>query len=126
MNGSNHEKTATVLRTAGATMLKLASERDAATARAEAAEAKLAAVQQRLEAEKLASEMHQKGLNTDLAYDELVLEIEKEASAGKLPVIKEAVKMAAPNMGTHIGSINHDEARGGNSDLERFIVGDVG
>lgn len=125
MSASEKEKTATVLRTAALELRKLASERDAALQKQAEAEARLGQVQQRLEVEKIAMEMHEKGLNTDIPFPDLVLEIEKEAEAGKLPVMREAVKMAAPNMGLHIGSINHDEARGGHSELEQFLVGGI-
>lgn len=121
------EKIARVLADASSTLLKVASERDGALARNAELEAKLAHATTRLEAEKLAAEMHGKGLRTDVDFGELVSDLEKEASAGRLPVIQEAVKMAAPNMSNGF-QIDHDEARGTatGSDFERFIVGEVG
>ena len=71
-------------------------------------------------------EMHEKGLRHDKEFPDLVDDLEKAASEGKLPVIMEAVKMAAPNMGNHF-SINNDEAAGiGMSDFEAYLVGNVG
>lgn len=127
-------KVAALLRDARETVIKVAGERDSAlqlaeqeTARADAAEEKLAAVLTRLEAEKLAFEMHEKGLNRDVSMSDLIADIEKRAAEGKLPVIREAVKMAAPSMGQHIGSISNDESRGsGMSDFEAYLVGGVG
>ena len=87
---------------------------------------KLSSVETRLMCEKVAAEMHEKGLRHDTEFPELVDDLEKAASEGRLPVIMEAVKMAAPNMGSHF-SINHDEASaGGMSDFEAYLVGSVG
>jgi hypothetical protein len=120
------EKIAQVLADASSTLLKVASERDEALQRNAELEAKLAQASTRLEAEKLAAEMHEKGLATDQEFGELVADIEKAASEGELPVVQKAVKLAAPNMGGQF-HINHDEARGtGSTDFERFIVGEVG
>lgn len=78
------------------------------------------------EARKLASAMHEKGLNRDVEFEELVTDLEKAASAGRLPAIQEAVNMVAPNMG-FTGSLTHDDVQGGGSNaLESFILGDVG
>lgn len=120
------EKIARVLADASSTLVKVAGERDAVLQENAQLRAKLAHVTTRLEAEKLAAEMHEKGLYADKDFGELVSDIEKEASAGRLPVIQEAVKMAAPNMSSSF-QISHDESRGADgSDLERFIVGEVG
>jgi len=123
---TEQEKIAHVFRTAAATLRTVTGERDQALAKVAEQGAQLEQIKNRLEAEKLASEMHQKGLNSDVEFNDLVLDIEKRAAAGDLTMLQEAVKMAAPNMGQSIGSINHDEARGGSSDFERYLVGDVG
>ena len=120
------EKIAKVLADASSTLVKVASERDSAVKENTQLKAKLAHITQRLEVEKLAAQMHDKGLHSDMDFEQLVSDLEKEASEGRLPVIQEAVKMSAPNMGRSF-HINHDEARGtGGSDFERFIVGQVG
>lgn len=118
------QKVAQVLADARDTLRQVTAERDAAVGRASDAETKLAHVAQRLEVEKTAAIMVDKGLRADI--DELIPELMKEAEAGRLPVIQEAVKMAAPVSGSF--HINHDEARGGSdaSDLERYLVGEVG
>ena len=123
---NEREKAAQVLADASSTLLKVASERDSAMERCAELEAKLAQVSTRLEAEKLAAEMHEKGLAQDKEFPELVADIEKAASAGKLPVWQEAVKLAAPQQSGGF-SINHDESRGtAGTELERYIVGEVG
>lgn len=120
------EKIAQVLADASSTLLKVASERDAALKHAAELSAKLGHVTRRLEAEKLAAQMHEKGLYADKDFGELVADIEKDASEGRLQVIQEAVKMAAPNMSRSF-HINHEESHGAiGSDLVRFIVGEVG
>lgn len=124
---AENEKVAQVLQAAGEALEKVAAERDQVATENASLRERLNQIETRLEAEKIASEMHEKGLRVDVAFDDLVGEIEKSASEGKLPVIREAVKMAAPNMGHRIGNINHDEHHGvASSDLEAFLVGNVG
>lgn len=124
---AERDKVAQVLQDASNTLKKVASERDAAMEYASELEVKLAQVSTRLEAEKLAAEMHDKGLAQDQEFGELVADIEKAASEGELPAVRRAIKLAAPNMGGQF-HINHDEARGAltGSEFERFIVGEVG
>ena len=120
------QKIARVLADAGHTLRKVASERDEAIAENQQLREKLSSVETRLMCEKVAAEMHEKGLRHDTEFPELVDDLEKAASERRLPVIMEAVKMAAPNMGSHF-SINHDEASGGGmSDFEAYLVGSVG
>lgn len=122
----NQQKIAQVLADAGQTLRKVASERDGALVENVQLRQKLASVKTRLMCEKVAAEMHEKGLRHDTEFPELVDDLEKAASEGRLPVIMEAVKMAAPNMGNHF-SINHDESSGdGMSDFEAYLVGNVG
>lgn len=120
------EKIARVLADAGQTLRKVAAERDEKVVENAQLREKLSSVETRLMCEKVAAEMHEKGLRHDTEFPELVDDLEKAASEGRLPVIMEAVKMAAPNMGSHF-SINSDEAAGvGMSDLESYLVGNVG
>ena len=126
MPKTENEKIAEVLADAGQTLRKVASERDGALEENRQLKQKLASVETRLTCEKVAAEMHEKGLRQDTEFPDLVDDLEKAASEGRLPVIMEAVKMAAPNMGNHF-SINNDEASGtGMSDLEAYLVGNVG
>jgi soluble cytochrome b562 len=96
-------------------------------------EEKLASKERRDRVEKLASEMHRKGLELDTDVETLADRLEKTASAGKLDAVEQAVDMVGPDMGAKIGRAshnpNHDDAgdsSGSANDLERFIVGDVG
>jgi hypothetical protein len=103
------------------------SERDTLAEENSQLREKLSSVKTRLEAEKLAAEMHEKGLNMDKEFADLVDDLEKDAQDGRLPVIQEAVKMAAPNMGSRIASINNDEtSTSGDHDLVKYLVGSVG
>lgn len=122
-----NQKIAQVLADAGTTLRKVAHERDTLAEENHELKQKLAGVQLRLTCEKIASEMHGKGLRADVEFSDLVDDLEKAASTGRLPAIVEAVKMAAPDMGGHF-SINNDEASGGKnmSDLEAFLIGNVG
>lgn len=121
-----NEKIAEVLADAGHTLRKVASERDTLAEENQQLKRKLAGVERRLFCEKVAADMHSKNLRTDVEFADLVDELEKSADDGRLPAIVEAVKMAAPDMGTHF-TINNDEASGGPgmSDLEAFLIGEV-
>ena len=84
-------------------------------------------MERRGEAAKLASVMHDKGIRMDTDFGDLVLELEKAAEDGRLPIIKEAVEMVAPNMGGMNGSLVSDERSGnGSTSFESYILGDVG
>jgi len=121
-------KEAQVLAAARDALIKMAYQRDAAENKVGHLEGKLAMVHTRLECEKTAAEMHEKGLNIDQEFSELVNDLEKSASEGRLPIIQEAVRMSAPNMGTKIASISNDETSSetGNNQLEQYLVGSVG
>jgi hypothetical protein len=111
---------AQVLQDAAYGLRVMAAERDAALQ-------KLASMSRRADAEKLAAQMHDKGIELDKDFTVLADDLEKAAEEGRLSVIQQAVDYVGPNMSLKTGSIS-DESRfsGGNSDLERFIVGDVG
>lgn len=120
------KKEAQVLLAARDALIKVAEERDAVKEELRKERLKLAAIETRLECEKLAAQMHEKGINTDQDFVDLVASLEKEASRGRLPVIQEAVSMSAPNMGVKTASINNDETSGmGASQLEQYLVGSI-
>lgn len=115
----NKEKVARVLADASVALKSVATERD------KLAEEN-ALLKRHFEAQKTAAAMHYKGLNLDVDYPTLVIELEKAAEAGRLPVIQEAVEMVGPNMG-HLGILTSDETHaGGSNAFESFILGDVG
>lgn len=91
-------------------------------------EEKLASKERRERVEKLASEMHRKGLELDTSANALADRLEKAASEGKLEKIEGAVELVGPDMGTKIAQLTSDEQGSSpvSSDLERFIVGGVG
>ncbi len=92
-------------------------------------ETKLASKEQRDRVEKLASEMHRKGLELDTSVSDLADRLEKAASANKLDAIEQAVDFVGPDMGQKLASITNDESGSSpaaSSDLERFIVGAAG
>jgi len=119
-------KVAQILADAGESLIKLAAERDTAVAQAKDANMKLAAVTNRLEAEKTAAALHEKGMRTETSFVDLSDELEKDAS--RLPIIQEAIKMAAPNMGSHLslGTSDMGQAGSAESQFVGAIVGDVG
>jgi hypothetical protein len=122
------KKEAQVLQAARDALLTVADERDTALVENTQLKDKLASVRQRLECEKLAAEMFEKGINTDQDFESLVEDLEKAAGEGRLPILQEAVKMSAPQMGAKIAHINNDDETSGvgSSQLEQYLVGSVG
>jgi hypothetical protein len=90
-------------------------------------EVKIASGEKRDRAEKIASEMHRKGIELDVSVEQLADRLEKTASE-KLSTIEQAVDLVGPDMGSKIGSVsNHERGTTSDSnDLERFILGDAG
>jgi len=121
MKKISSQKIAQVLNDAQTALRKVAEERDHALD-------KLASMERRREAEKLASVMHDKGIHLDVDHITLSDDLEKAAEEGRLPIIQQAVAMMAPNMGLKTASLNNDDSTigGAQTDLERFIFGDVG
>lgn len=77
--------------------------------------------------EKIASDMHRKGIDLDVSVEDLAERLQKTASE-KLDTIEQAVDLVGPDMASKIGSVSNNE-RGdssGSNDLERFILGDAG
>lgn len=92
-------------------------------------ETKLAAKEQRERVEKLASVMHEKGLELDVSATDLADRLEKAAEANKLDVLETAVDLVGPDMGSKLASLTNDDGPGASSassDLERYIAGQVG
>ena len=119
-------KVAQLVKDASATIRKQASAITVLEEKLANAEAREAALLQRMEAEKLAAEMHDKGIRTEVPFDALVDRLEKEAAAGKLEAIKEAVSMTGPDMMKGAFINDQDSAGGGTTDFERYINGEVG
>jgi hypothetical protein len=112
-------KVAQVLEDASRALTDMAGERDKLAS-------DLAELRTRVEAEKLASAMHDKGLRLDVEHDELATDLVKAAEDGRLPVIQEAVEMVAPNMGLTGSAVSNDVPGGGMDALTGFILGNVG
>jgi hypothetical protein len=120
MDKISYSKIAQVLEDTRTALLSVTSERDKLAG-------ECTALKRHFEAEKLASEMHTKGLRLGDSHEELVADLEKAAEEGRLPVIQEAVNMAAPNMGLSSIHMTDDVAPGaGSNHFENFILGSVG
>jgi hypothetical protein len=114
-------KVAQILHDAQDALRSVTAERDAAFN-------KVAQMERRRDAEKVAANMHSKGVNLDKSFGELSDDLEKSAEAGELPIIQRAVDMMAPNMGLNTATLNHDDTKvaSGGTDLERYIFGAIG
>lgn len=119
MEKLSSEKVAKVLRDAQTALLTVTEERDKLAA-------ENAAMKQRAECEKLAADMHAKGLESDKSIDELAESLSKEAEAGNLGEIQRAVEMIGPNMSFASKTANHDAPGGGNDVFTNFILGSIG
>ncbi len=108
--------------------------RDAATALRKQAsritelESELSARDTRDRAEKVASEMHRKGLELDVSMSDLADRLEKAAAEGKLDAIEVGVDLVGPDMSSKLASLTNDETGSSSvaSDFERYIVGTAG
>lgn len=120
MDKISSTKLAQVLHDAEGALRSVTSERDSALQ-------KLAQMERRRDAEKVASDMHVKGVNLDKSFGDLADELEKSAEAGELPIIQRAVDMMAPNMGLN-ATLTNDETKvaSGSTDFERYIFGNIG
>lgn len=115
MKKLSHDKIAEVIADAAAALRKITAERDEALA-------KLAGIERRQEAEKVARAMQEKGLNNG-PIDQLISDLEKMAETGKLQDVKNAVELVGPDMAAKLATINNDIPRnGGVSELETFIL----
>ena len=122
MQKISSEQVQEVLSAVPAALNKLASERDYWKNEA-------ISRMRRDDAEKVASAMHEKGINADTDFSALVQQLEKAAEQGKLPQIAEAVDMVGPDMGQKIASLAGEGGSAGmqdGSDLVRFLLGGVG
>lgn len=97
---------------------KLAEERDHFQQKCERLE-------RRDEAEKIATAMRAKGIDSDTPFETLVERLEKAAEQGKLETIQASVDMIGPDMGAKIASLANGDDRtiSGGSDFERYLVG---
>jgi len=114
------EQAATIMADSANALRKLAS-------RVSELEGENASLVRRMEAEKVAADMHDKGIHTEVPFDELATQMEKEAENGRLPVIQEALSMTGPDMfkGASLRE-GGEEGAAGQTELEHFILGTIG
>ena len=113
MNKISSNDAASILKQAGAAIRELTSERDQALA-------KVAAYEKNQRVLKIAKDMEDKGLSSDLSFEEKVAAIDKSQS---LDVTEEAVKLAAPQSQL-FGHAEDRPSSGGDSGsaLETYIL----
>lgn len=118
------EKAAALLVDAGHALQKVASERDSLAVKLAAAEEQNAMLLRRMEAEKVAADMHSKGVHLDVSFDKLASALEEE-SAEQLNVIKVALQMQPGDMMSG-ARLTDTGSRSSGSDFESYILGTVG
>jgi hypothetical protein len=117
MNKLSSTKVAKVLRDAQTSLLLLTQERDKLAA-------DLSELQQTVECDKLARQMHSRGVHLDVTLEDLASSLRKEAQAGKLGEITRAVDMMGPNF----PFASQSDVPGGlvADPLTSYLVGNVG
>lgn len=122
---NEQQKIAQVLTDSANALRTMAVERDQTLEKNAALQRRLQEYERRTRCEKVAAMMHQKGINTDVNFQDLVEDLEKKAMEGKLDTIREAVDMVGPDMSVKTASI-HEQPAGGETDFERFLIGGIG
>lgn len=125
---SNQEKIAQVLRDGSLALRKLAAERDTLQSQNEKLAQENKVLHTRMEAEKVAMDMHERNVHTNIPLDLLVEQLEKKAHEDPrgFEVIREAVNMTGPDLlkTASVGS-STSMPDGSSTDFERYILGDV-
>lgn len=111
MQKISSQDAASLLKQAGAAIRNLSKERSDLRE-------KVAAFEKRERMEKIAREMEEKGLSSDLTFAQKVAALEK---APDLRVTEEAIKLAAPQ-GRVFGGLSDHPSGGGISSFEHFIM----
>ena len=108
---------------APAVIRKLAAERDEAVS-------KLASIERRQAVEKLAHQMHEKGLELDTPEGELAERLMAWAEQGKLAEVQRAVDLTGPDMGRKIAQVHDDHrqytSEEGGGEFVNYLLGNVG
>lgn len=126
-NVFDNVKVAQVLRDGAIALHRTTVERDTLAAD----NAKLAAdnntLRLRMEAEKVAMDMRDKGMHTDVPFEALVEHLEKRAHADPqgFAVLREAVNLTGPDMMKAASVATNVNASGTSTDFERYILGDI-
>jgi response regulator of citrate/malate metabolism len=103
------------------TLKKLASERDAARE-------ELAQLKMRIECEKTAAQMIQKGLTND-PFEKVVDYVEKQAEEVGLAAVRKGIEFSGPDMGDKLAHLANEEpvaVADDASDFVRCILGGLG
>lgn len=98
---------------------KLAEERDILTAENVELQKQLDAHQLNERVEKIAHEVHDKGIQQGRTMDETREFLLQKAASGELDVVEQAVGMTSPQM--NLGTLG-EIPRGGESTLEEFVT----
>jgi len=110
MNKISSQDASSLLKQAGAAIRALKTERDELLS-------KVASFEKKDRMVKIARDMEEKGLSSDLTFDQKVAVLEKAAN---LDVTEEAIKIAAPQ-GRGFGSLS-DQPTNSVSGFEHFIM----
>jgi hypothetical protein len=111
MQKISSQDAASLLKQAGAAIRTLASERDDLYQ-------KVASYEKKGRMEKIAREMEDKGLSSELTFEQKVAAL---GNAPNLDVTEEAIKLAAPQ-GHILGGLSDHPSSGTTSSFEHFIM----
>lgn len=122
----DQNKVAQVLADSASTLVKVAHERDVYQAAYTKVAQQNEQLLKRMDAEKVAMDMRERGINEEVPLGDLVDSLYKQAQEdpNRFEVIKEAVGLTGPDMFKTASIGGKQEAREEN-DFERFILGAV-
>lgn len=114
---TNKEKIAQALRDTAEVLRAVTAERDDLRT-------KVASMERRQEAEKVAHIMIDKGLTSE-PVEHVITSLENMAKQGKLASVKQALDFVGPDMARKMAQVNDDSTvpTVGGSDLERYLAG---
>lgn len=122
----NKTKVAQVLRDGAVALRKTAAERDTLLSKVAELTTENNSLKLRMDAEKVAMDMTDKGMAGGLSTEALIDQLEKKAHADPrgFEVLREAVNITGPDM-FKAASVASDINAPTGSDFERYILGDV-
>jgi hypothetical protein len=128
MEKISSQKVAAVLSTVPGMLRGLAAERDELLEKNAALQERVSEFERQNRVNQLAKTAEEKGIHSlGESYEEKVASIESALGKGKsLDVMEEAVKMASPR--GDLGELSGDELEGGNggTQLESYLLGELG
>jgi hypothetical protein len=120
-------KIAQVLRDGATALVQVSHERDHLAQENTKLASEVKSLRLRMEAEKVAMDMHDKGVHTSVSFEDLTDQLEKKAHQDPhgFEVLREALNITGPDM-LKTAAVGTNVSASTGSDFERYIIGDIG